>query len=47
MPVRNAALRHDADAMALDEIEVTGEPERLYSNFICGITALPVRLGAA
>jgi cytochrome P450 len=28
------------------EIEVVGEPERLYSNFIRGITALPVRLRA-
>lgn len=28
------------------EIEVVGEPERLYSNFIRGITALPVRIRA-
>ncbi len=28
------------------EIEVMGEPERLYSNFIRGITAFPVRIRA-
>jgi cytochrome P450 len=29
------------------EIEVVGKPERLYSNFIRGITALPTRIHAS
>jgi len=28
------------------KLEVVGEPQRIYSNFIGGISSLPVRLAA-